>query len=152
MSTAAASTREERRTFLLSKWIRRAVDEVDLSALANASANVASDHPSQWPANIRNSMALCSDDYLKSALKVARSLADQICEAEDIIVAQGGGRNNNDYGDHSSNQPPSLPAPGTNWADRIQVHLSSDGAEVNDTTKKLHFNVEKADFLRDDTE
>eukprot|EP00984_Skeletonema_dohrnii_P000889 scaffold286_cov125-Skeletonema_dohrnii-CCMP3373.AAC.1 len=117
MSTAATSCTAET-TFLLSKWIGRAIDEVDLSALANGtSTGAAPDHPSQWPTNVRNSMALCSDEYLMSALRVARSLADGICEAEDNIAEKGGRDNNN----NDDEIPPSLlPEPGINWADNVQ--------------------------------
>eukprot|EP00984_Skeletonema_dohrnii_P028055 scaffold17877_cov62-Skeletonema_dohrnii-CCMP3373.AAC.1 len=76
MSTTATSSSTAETTFLLPEWIRRAIDEVDLSALVNASSTVAAPaRPSQWPANVRHSMALCSDEYLMSALRVAHSLA-----------------------------------------------------------------------------
>ena len=127
---------EEERKFLLSEWILRAVAEVDLSSFTDGSTtDVASNnHPSEWPANIRHSMALCSDEYLLSALSVARSLADQICEVEDNL------------------KEGSLPAPGIHWSDRVQVHLSSDGVdETSDISKNMHFRIEKADLLPDDT-
>ncbi|KAK1734958.1 putative ATPase [Skeletonema marinoi] len=141
MSTASPST-----TFLLSKWIRRAIDEVDLSALTNASASAASNHPSQWPANVRNSMALCSDEFLISALRVARSLAEQISEAEDNIAER---ENNSDSDDEDHSL---LPAPGINWADKVQVHVTSDGAANvnNGVSNNLLFSIEKADFSPDD--
>eukprot|EP00984_Skeletonema_dohrnii_P026199 scaffold15507_cov80-Skeletonema_dohrnii-CCMP3373.AAC.2 len=143
LSTAASSSTTAETTFLLSEWTRRAIDEVDLSPLVNASSTVAApDRPSQWPANIRHSMALCSDEYLLSALRVAHSLADGLCEAEDNIAEKGGGENNND----DELLPSLLPAPGTNWADKVQVHLSSEGAEFNEVSK-LHFNIKSADFL-----
>jgi hypothetical protein len=89
MATTANNIRE---TLFLSEWIRRAVDGVvdHLTAIATSdfsSAASFSADPSQWPANFRKSIALCSDDYLLSALRVARSLADLICEAE-VIAAQ----------------------------------------------------------------
>ena len=145
MSTAATSSSTAETTFLLSEWIRRAIDEVDLSALVNVNASTvaAPDRPSQWPANIRNSMALCSDEYLMSALRVAHSLADGLCEAEDNFAEKGGRENNND---DDELHPSLLPAPGTNWADKVQVHLSSEGAEFNEISK-LHFNLKSADFL-----
>ena len=122
MSTAATSSSTAETTFLLSEWIRRAIDEVDLSALVNVNASTvaAPDRPSQWPANVRNSMALCSDEYLMSALRVAHSLADGLCEAEDNFAEKGGRENNND---DDELHPSLLPAPGTNWADKVQVHL-----------------------------
>eukprot|EP00984_Skeletonema_dohrnii_P008873 scaffold3305_cov74-Skeletonema_dohrnii-CCMP3373.AAC.6 len=149
MSTAATSSTTTETTFLLSEWIRRAIDEVDLSPLVNVNASTtvaAPDHPSQWPsqwpANVRNSMALCSDEYLMSALRVAHSLADGLCEAEDNIAEKGGRENNN----NDELLPSLLPAPGTNWADKVQVHISSEGAEFNEISK-LHFNIKSADFL-----
>eukprot|EP00986_Skeletonema_menzelii_P013040 scaffold7396_cov127-Skeletonema_menzelii.AAC.3 len=132
MSSSTAET-----TFLLSEWIRRAIDEVDLSNLAAASPDV--DHSLQWPENVRKQMALCSEEYLMSVLRVARSLAHGICEAEDIIALQGDHANSNhDYDEVS----PSLPAPGTNWSDQVQVHLSSDRAEFDGSSKII-----RADFL-----
>eukprot|EP00985_Skeletonema_marinoi_P022095 scaffold13905_cov119-Skeletonema_marinoi.AAC.2 len=147
MSTAATSSSTAETTFLLSKWIGRAIDEVDLSALVNVNASTtvaAPDHPSQWPANIRHSMALCSDEYLLSALRVVHLLADGLCEAEDNIAEKGGRENNDD--DELLPSSSLLPAPGTNWADKVQVHLSSEGAEFNEISK-FHFNIKRADFL-----
>eukprot|EP00984_Skeletonema_dohrnii_P004011 scaffold1374_cov133-Skeletonema_dohrnii-CCMP3373.AAC.2 len=142
MSTTATSSTTAETTFLLSEWIRRAIDEVNLSALVNASSTVAAPaRPSQWPANVRHSMALCSDEYLMSALRVAHSLADGLCEAEDNIAEKGGRENNND----DELLPSLLPAPGTNWADKVQVHLSSEGAEFNEISEL--FNIKRADFL-----
>jgi hypothetical protein len=70
---------------------------------------------------------------------VARSLADQICEAEHVAAEDRG----EEDGDHeSNNQLPSLPPPGTSWADRVHVYLSSEnGGDVN----KLHFSIANAE-------
>jgi hypothetical protein len=72
-------------------------------------------------------------------LRVARSLADQICEAEHVAAEDRG----EEDGDHeSNNQLPSLPPPGTSWADRVHVYLSSEnGGDVN----KLHFSIANAE-------
>ena len=72
-----------------------------------------------WPPEIRRSLALSSEDYLRSALRVALSLADQFC----LNKADGRRRDEND------GRPPRrpLPAPGNDWADRAVVHLSGDG-------------------------
>ncbi len=59
---------------LLSDWIRRALDAVNQSA-----------HPTATTAaTICNSMALCSDEYLMPALRLAYSLVDQLCKQEAI--------------------------------------------------------------------
>ena len=89
---------EPTHTFLLSEWIRRTLNE-------------AADHLFAAPvdplvAHVRDTLALCSDDYLFPALRIARSLADQICKAEDE-AAPG----------------QSLPAPSSNWVDGIVVYL-----------------------------
>ncbi len=65
----------------LSEWVRRALIEVDLSAHTAAYGADALDQ-SKLPATIRTSMALCSDDYLMPALRLAYSLVDQICKEE----------------------------------------------------------------------
>eukprot|EP00985_Skeletonema_marinoi_P017678 scaffold9748_cov80-Skeletonema_marinoi.AAC.1 len=73
-------------TIILPDWIRRALVGVDLSAFAGeryVSSTTDGTDPSQWSATIRNSMALCSDDYLMPALRVAYSLANQICSGEE---------------------------------------------------------------------
>ena len=70
-----------------------------------------------WPSEIRRSLALSSDDYLRSALRVALSLAGQLCWDE----ADGRER-----GENNRHRRPTLPAPGNDWADRAVVHLSSN--------------------------
>lgn len=120
-----ASSTNEKDKFLLSQWIRRALDQVDLSTLTNTSSSTELSHPSQWPANIRHSLALCSDEYLISSLSVAHSLANQICEVEDNLK-----------------EGSSLPTPGIDWADMIQVHLSSDDVN-NDVSKNVHLELRR---------
>ena len=109
---------------LLADWIRLTLDDVDLSAIANASAaGAASGDPSQWPINVRNSLALCSGEYLMLALRVALSLAEGICEAEDEVAR----------GDRTK----VWPAPRTNWSDRVQVCLSLDGTNIKQNAFKF---------------
>eukprot|EP00984_Skeletonema_dohrnii_P002196 scaffold754_cov133-Skeletonema_dohrnii-CCMP3373.AAC.1 len=105
-------------TIILSDWIRRALVGVDLSARAGEryvfSTTYGTD-PSQWPATIRNSMALCSDDYLMPALRVAYSLANQICKEE------------------ATGKSPTL---SVDWVDNIVVHdnnrVGCESMNVND--------------------
>ena len=137
---------EETSPLLLSKWIHHAVTTVDLSHITNntEATNYLGSNPQLWPANIRLSMALCSEEYLMSALNVAYSLADQIC----LLEGGGGGVLNN--GDNINNycsseadsinndnnvrmMLPSLPPAGSSWTDSIQIHLST-----TTTTNGLH--------------
>eukprot|EP00985_Skeletonema_marinoi_P018429 scaffold10300_cov114-Skeletonema_marinoi.AAC.1 len=101
-------------TIILSDWIRRALVGVDLSALAGeryVSSTTYGTDPSQWPSTIRNSMALCSDDYLMPALRVAYSLANQICKEE------------------ATGKSPTLTV---DWVDNIVVHGNNRvGCEFN---------------------
>jgi predicted ATPase len=95
-----SSKDQEEPALQLSEWIRRTLNEA-----ANNLFAAPVDHP--LTAQVRDTLALCSDDYLFPALRVARSLAEQICKAEE---AAG----------------PSLPAPSSNWADGVVVHLQPD--------------------------
>eukprot|EP00985_Skeletonema_marinoi_P012744 scaffold6222_cov167-Skeletonema_marinoi.AAC.1 len=85
---------------LLSDWIRRTLNEA---------ANRLPPPMQSSTAEVRDTLALCSDDYLIPALRVAWSLADQMCKAEQEVTAGQ-----------------SLPVPRTNWADSIVVHLHPD--------------------------
>eukprot|EP00984_Skeletonema_dohrnii_P017984 scaffold8298_cov151-Skeletonema_dohrnii-CCMP3373.AAC.1 len=88
---------------LLSEWIRRTLNEA---------ANRLPAPVQSFTAEVRDTLALCSDDYLIPALRVAWSLADQMCKAEQEVTA---GQS-------------SLPVPRTNWADGIviQNHIQND--------------------------
>eukprot|EP00985_Skeletonema_marinoi_P001148 scaffold462_cov167-Skeletonema_marinoi.AAC.6 len=92
---------KEEDPFLLSEWIRRTLNEA---------ANRLPPPIQSFTAEVRDTLALCSDDYLIPALRVAWSLADQLCKAEQEVTGQ------------------SLPVPRTNWADSIVVHLHPDGS------------------------
>ena len=111
---------------LLSEWIHHAVTTVDLSHITNNSdANhylLGSNNPQLWPDNIRLSMALCSEEYLMSALNVAYSLSDQICLLECGVV------NGNDNG---RMMLPLVPPVGSSWTDSIQIHLSTTTTSTN---------------------
>eukprot|EP00984_Skeletonema_dohrnii_P028458 scaffold18440_cov78-Skeletonema_dohrnii-CCMP3373.AAC.1 len=97
--------------FLLSEWIRRTLNEA---------ANRLPAPIQSLTAEVRDTLALCSDDYLIPALRVAWSLADQMCKAEQEVIGQ------------------SLPMPRTNWADSIVVHLHPDGCGFISNTTENH--------------
>eukprot|EP00985_Skeletonema_marinoi_P021484 scaffold13200_cov71-Skeletonema_marinoi.AAC.1 len=112
------SSNSKETTIILSDWIRRALVGVDLSALAGercVSSTTYGTDLSQWPSTIRNSMALCSDDYLMPALRVAYSLANQICKEE------------------ATGKSPTL---SVDWVDNIIVHSNNrvgcESMNVND--------------------
>ena len=88
---------------VLSEWIRNASVGVDLSAHTAYGADA---DQSKWPATIRKSMALCSDEYLMPALRLAYSLVDQICKEE----AKG-----------------KFPTPSVGWVDYIVVYSNNRG-------------------------
>eukprot|EP00577_Skeletonema_sp_RCC1716_P020726 CAMPEP_0113398878 /NCGR_PEP_ID=MMETSP0013_2-20120614/15218_1 /TAXON_ID=2843 ORGANISM="Skeletonema costatum, Strain 1716" /NCGR_SAMPLE_ID=MMETSP0013_2 /ASSEMBLY_ACC=CAM_ASM_000158 /LENGTH=303 /DNA_ID=CAMNT_0000283697 /DNA_START=19 /DNA_END=926 /DNA_ORIENTATION=- /assembly_acc=CAM_ASM_000158 len=96
--------------FLLSEWIRRTLNEAANRLPAPIQA---------LTAEVRDTLALCSDDYLIPALRVAWSLADQMCKAEHFLEMCKAEK-------EVTGQ--SLPVPRTNWADSIVVHLHPDGS------------------------
>ena len=103
----------------LREWAERAVEAVEIPSLSNNETIMSPE--------IRKPLAISSYSYLSSALKVARSLADQACqvgESHDNI------NNNNedglDGGDGGQQQQLQLPTPGPHWADQIVVHLSTN--------------------------
>eukprot|EP00984_Skeletonema_dohrnii_P013115 scaffold5404_cov92-Skeletonema_dohrnii-CCMP3373.AAC.4 len=102
------SSNESSDPSLLSEWIRRTLNE--------AANHLPPPIVQSLTTQVRDTLALCSDDYLIPALRVAWSLADQLCKAaEQQEVAAG--------------QSLLLPVPRTNWADGIVVHLHpSDGS------------------------
>ncbi|KAK1744367.1 putative AAA ATPase [Skeletonema marinoi] len=112
------SSNSKETTIILSDWIRRALVGVDLSAYGT--------DPSQWSSTICNSMALCSDDYLMPALRVAYSLANQICKEE------------------ATGKSPTL---SVDWVDNIIVHGNNrvgcesmnDGGRRRDSLDSIAF-------------
>ena len=84
---------------LLSEWIRRTL---------NVAANHLPAPAKSLASEVRDTLALCSDDYLIPALRVAWSLADQMCKTDKEVAGQ------------------SLPVPSSNWADGIVIHFKED--------------------------
>ena len=106
--TMISSYDEEQPTMLLSEWIRRMLNEAaNQNRLSAAPVN-------PLAAQFRDTLILCSDDYLIPALRVAWSLADQICKVEEAAAAA------------AVDGQQSLPAPSSNWANGIVVHLQPD--------------------------
>ena len=134
------------KSIALREWVELALQTVDVSAVATngkESFFVSSfgEDPASWPADIRKSLAVSSASYLMSALKVARSLADQICQAEE--------RGDNGW-------RPILPPPDADWAGRVAVHLSNSHQNIinicNGDLQPLPLQGEKSnnkDELRD---
>jgi predicted ATPase len=101
----------------LREWIVRA------SKYNGANELVTPNNSNNWVSGtIRRSSALSSDSYFKPALIIARSLADQLCEGSD--------ENN---GGHRSPSP----APDTDWADHVVVHLSNELPDIDDCKEDL---------------
>ena len=99
----------------LREWAERAVEAVEIQSLSNNETIMSPD--------IRKPLAISSYSYLSSALKVARSLADQACQVREYH------NNNNEAGldgDGGQQQQLQLPTPGPHWADQIVVHLSTN--------------------------
>lgn len=94
----------------LREWINGAVDAIDIDTSNELLFTLGADP---------RTLALSSNDFLTPALRVARSLAREICQAEDIAARQ---ENRDGW--------LQLPTPDTNWADRIFVHLSTSGDEI----------------------
>ena len=98
----------------LREWIKRALDAVDLGSECNDVRST----------SILRHLTASSGLYLTSALRIARSLADQLCEADESA--------------NGHHQPMLLPSPGTDWADRVVVHLSnSKHKSIDDCTEDL---------------
>jgi len=96
---------EHNRTMIsLGEWINSALKSIDTS-----------EEPlSAFGANPRT-LALSSDAFLSAALTVARSLADQICRAQEVEK----------YPNNGTPRQPYLPTPASDWADSVTVYLSS---------------------------
>ena len=106
----------------LREWIERALESADIPRPANeSSASSLGPDSNDWSAVIRRTLAVSSDSYLTSALRVARSLADQCCEADE----------------NNGGHQPLLPAPGTDWAARVVVHLSNEHRSIDDYKEDL---------------
>eukprot|EP00985_Skeletonema_marinoi_P003659 scaffold1598_cov139-Skeletonema_marinoi.AAC.3 len=92
---------------LLSEWIRQTLNE--------AANNLPPPIVNSLTAQVRDTLALCSDDYLIPALRVAWSLVDQMCKKVEQQKVTAG-------------QSSLLPVPRMNWVDGIVVHLHPDGS------------------------
>ena len=90
----------------LKEWMEHALESI----------NVASPS-SLLPTGSRRSLALTSNSYLLSALKIALSLANQICDSEEEQKGRSGEACNNDRQVVSL-----LPCPGADWSDRVVIH------------------------------
>jgi predicted ATPase len=143
---AATGTNDTSESLFLSQWIRRAIDGVDLSAIAARdffSTTSFGVDPTQWPANFRKSIALRSDDYLLSALRVAHSLAEQLCEAEDFAAQdEDDGHERDIVRENNIKGLPSLPPPGSSWTDTVLVHLLLKGNDEANDANRLYFNIQ----------
>ena len=102
----------------LRRWIEHALEVVDISG----------PYRNDWPVHIRRSLAMSSDSFLISALRVALSLADQLCHLGDIM------------GGHQL-----VPTQGADWADQAVVHLSTECQRANDPPHQV--DVEPLPFL-----
>ena len=100
----------------LREWVKHALETIDVSSLATFGAD-----SSSWPADIQRSLAVLSDAYLLTALKVAHSLADQVCR---IAEEEGLGEN--------KPRTSSLPVYGTDWAHQIVVHVANIHDRIDD--------------------
>ncbi len=106
----------------LREWIERALESADIPRPVNeSSASSLGPDSNDWSAVIRRTLAVSSDSYLTSALRVARSLADQCCEADE----------------NNGGHQPLLPAPGTDWTARVVVHLSNEHRSIDDYKEDL---------------
>jgi len=106
----------------LREWIERALESADIPRPVNeSSASSLGPDSNDWSAVIRRTLAVSSDSYLTSALRVARSLADQCCEADE----------------NNGGHQPLLPAPGTDWTARVVVHLSNEHQSIDDYKEDL---------------
>ena len=107
----------------LREWAERAVEAVEIPSLSNNEIIMSPE--------IRKPLAISSYSFLSSALKVARSLADQACQ-----VGEFHDNNNNNEagldGDGGQQQQFQLPTPGPHWADQIVVHLSTNNEKFEE--------------------
>ena len=100
----------------LSKWIHRALDSAVVNYLLSAESTI-----------VDGDMAISSDVYIIPALRVASSLAEQICKVEET----------------SNDLQISLPTPDSDWSSKIVVHL--DDADARKPSSIDHHTIEDAD-------
>jgi len=111
----ASLLEEKSKSIPLKEWIQQAIKSVNAIAINNeAFISTFGGDTSTWPEDIRHSLAITSNSYIFAALKVAYSLANQLCTIQ-----------NDEPQDGDSNINISFPTPGdTDWIDQIIVHLS----------------------------
>lgn len=101
----------------LREWIRKAIEE--------SSARFSS-----LPFHAKNASALLSDSYIIPALKIAQSLADQICDGQEMLKAPLPGQAVK--GNYSF-----LPTTAYDWADRVVVQMPTSTGQHHETSVDL---------------
>jgi len=105
-------------TVKLREWIKNAIDSIDISSLAEKSHFSCSygSHVSSWPKTIRGYLAILSNSYIVSALTIAHSLAEQMCDARGSY----------------------LPTTEYDWAHQVIVHVTTPSRQ-NETDELFDF-------------
>ena len=85
----------------------RALDAADAG---ESSASSFGPDSQEWSSSICRSLSVLSDSNLMSTLRVALSLADHCCDADE----------------HNGGHQPQLPTPSTDCVERVVVHLSNE--------------------------
>lgn len=113
----AVALEHSKKSISMQEWIKTAIESIRSSSFAVDSSNNSDDD--------NNSFVVSSDAYLKPALKIAHSLADQICKAEEYASIQVQNHRVENYCSIFS-QSQYLPDASFAWSDRITVWLSRE--------------------------